>query len=141
MNRNWSNLYQYSQLPKEVFCNTKIFDTKICPILSHGSELWGIEKQTAIERMQTYVCKRYMCVNLKTSNDAVLDNCGRYPMYIDGIERCLSYWLKVQDHRYLRKCYRTISRVIQTESPFAESFPYKSQCQNSSNFERRKRKK
>ena len=109
LNSILSKLYQYSQLRTEVFF--KIFDTKICPILSHGSELWGIEKQIAIERMQTYACKRYMCVNLKTSNDAVLGYCGRYPMYIDGIERCLSYWLKVQDHCYVRKCYNTISVV------------------------------
>ena len=86
----------------------KIFDTKICPILLYGSELWGIEKQVAIERVQTYACKRYMCVNLKTSNDAVLGDCGRYPMYIESTKRCLSYWLKIlkmQDHCYVRKFY------------------------------------
>ena len=109
-----SKLYQYGQLPKEVFF--KIFDTKICPILLYGSELWGIEKQVAIERVQTYACKRYMCVNLKTSNDAVLGDCGRYPMYIESTKRCLSYWLKIlkmQDHRYVRKCYNMMRHYDQ----------------------------
>ena len=66
--------------------------------------------------MQTYACKRYMCVNLKTSNDAVLGDCGRYPMYIESTKRCLSYWLKIlkmQDHRYVRKCYNMMRHYDQ----------------------------
>ena len=77
------------------------------------NDLYGsdIGKQIAIKRVQTYACKRYLCVNLKTSNDAVLCDCDCFPIYIEGTKRCLSYWLKIlkmQDHRYVRKCYNMI---------------------------------
>ena len=64
----------------------KLFDTKICPILLYRSELWGIQKQVAIERVKNDASKRYMCVNLKSTSDAVLGECGRYPVYIEGME-------------------------------------------------------
>ena len=37
-------------------CFFKIFDTKICPVLLYRSELSGIQKQVAIERVQNYAC-------------------------------------------------------------------------------------
>ena len=49
-----------------------------------------------------------MCVRLNASNDAVLGDCGRYPMYINAAKRCVKYWLKIlrmQDNRYVKKCY------------------------------------
>ena len=48
-----SKLYQYGQLPKDVFF--KMFDTKICPVLLYGSELWGVAKQVTIEK-STKLC-------------------------------------------------------------------------------------
>ena len=101
-----TKLYHYGQLPKEVFF--KMFDSKISPVLLYGSELWGVDSQKAIERVHVYACKRYMCVKLNASNDAVLGDCGRYPMYINAVKRCVKYWLKIlrmQDSRYVKKCY------------------------------------
>ena len=101
-----SKLYQYGQLTKGVFF--KIFDTKICPVLLYGAEIWGIEKQLAIERIQYYACKRNMCVQSNSCNDAVLGDCGRYPMYIQAMKRSISYWskiLKMRENKYARKCY------------------------------------
>ena len=109
-----SKLYQYGQLPKDVFF--KLLDTKICPILLYGSKLGGVEKRVAIERVQNYACKRYMCVNLKSNNDAVLGDCGRYPMYTEGMKRSVTYWLKIlklHDHRYVRKCYNMMRHYDQ----------------------------
>ena len=62
----------------------------------------------AIERVQNYACKRYMCINLKSSNDADLGDSGRYPIYIECMKRSVTYRLKIlklRDHRYVRKCY------------------------------------
>ena len=101
-----SKLYQYGQLTKGVFF--KIFDTKIGPVLLYGAEIGGIEKQLAIERIQYYACKRYMCVQSNSCNDAVLGDCGRYPMYIQAMKRSISYWLKIlkmRENKYARKCY------------------------------------
>ena len=101
-----SKLYQYGQLSKDVYF--KLFDSKILPVLLYGAELWGVNCQNAIERVHNYACKRYMCVRLNASNDAVLGDCGRYPLYINATKRCIKYWLKIlrmQDNRYVKKCY------------------------------------
>ena len=109
-----SKFYQYGQLPKDVFF--KIFDTKICSILLYGAEIWGVEKQLSIERVQYYARKRYMCVQLNSINDAVLGDCGRYPMYIEGVKRSISYWLKIlkmRENKYARKCYNMMCHYDQ----------------------------
>ena len=104
-----SKLYQYGQLTKEVFF--KIFDTKISPVLLYGAEIWGVEKQIAIERVHYYACKRYMCVQTNSCNDAVLGDCGRFPLYIEGVKRSISYWLKplkMRETKYARQCYNML---------------------------------
>ena len=49
-----SSLYNSGQLPKTVFF--KIFDTKICPQLLYGAEVWGLETFIDLERVQYYAC-------------------------------------------------------------------------------------
>ena len=73
-------MYNYGQLSREVFF--KMFDTKISPILMYGSEIWGIEYRQVVETIHHYACKRYMCVRLNSTNDAVLGECGRFPLNI-----------------------------------------------------------
>lgn len=49
-----------------------------------------------------------MCVKQKANNMAVLGDCGRHPLFIIAVKRCLKYWLKIlkmQDHRLVKKCY------------------------------------
>ena len=49
-----------------------------------------------------------MCVNKRTTNAAVLGNCGRHPMYILTVKRVVKYWckiLKLSDDRLVKKCY------------------------------------
>ena len=65
-----SKLHNYGQLSREVFF--KMFDTKISPILMYGSEIWDVEYRQIVETIHHYACKRYMCVRLNSTNDAVL---------------------------------------------------------------------
>ena len=88
-----SRLHQNEQFSKDIYF--KLFDSKISPVLLYGAELWGVDCQKAIERVHNYACKRYMCIRLNASNDAVLGNCWRYPMYINATKRCVKYWLKI----------------------------------------------
>ena len=93
-----SKLYQCGQLPKEVFIY--IFDTK----------------NWTIERVQNYACKRYMCVSLNVNNDAILGDCGRYPVFIECVKRSISYWLKLlkmRDNKYARKCHNMMKHYDQ----------------------------
>ncbi|XP_053373959.1 uncharacterized protein LOC128546717 [Mercenaria mercenaria] len=48
-----------------------------------------------LERAQYYACKRFMCAKQKTSNVAILGDCGRYPLYITTYKRSIKYWMKI----------------------------------------------
>ena len=88
-----------------------IIITKISPVLLYGAEIWGVEKQIVIERVHYYACKRYMCVQTNSCNDAVLGDCGRFPLYIEGVKRSISYWLKLlkmRETKYARQCYNML---------------------------------
>ena len=64
-----------------------------------------------IERVQYYVCKRFINVSFRTNNYAVLWECGRFPLYIETAKRALEYWNKIlhmPEHRYVQKCYKML---------------------------------
>jgi hypothetical protein len=101
-----SSLYKSGQLPKTIFF--KIFDTKICPQLLYGAEVWGLEEYIDLERVQYHACKRFMCVKQNTCNAAVLGDCYRFPLFIETYKRCIRYWFKILNmtsERYVKKCY------------------------------------
>ena len=86
----------------------KIFDTKICPMLFYGSELWGLNHYEAVERVHTYACKRYMLAPIHAPNLTIYGDCGRFPMYIYTAKKVIKYWLRILDmpeYRYVKKCY------------------------------------
>ena len=101
------SLYDCGQMSKDVYF--KIFDTKICPLLLYGAEVWRLERYDDLERCQYYACKRFMCTRQYTSNSAVLGDCARYPMYIETFKRAIKFWLKIQkmpNCRIVKKCYK-----------------------------------
>ena len=73
-----SSLYKYGQLPNDIYF--KLFDMKIKPILMYGAEIWGIFPNEMIKIVQRYACKRFLCVNQKSTNAAVMAECERYPI-------------------------------------------------------------
>ena len=76
-------------------------------MLLYGSEIWGLETRDVIERVQYYVCKRFINVSFRANNYAVLGECGRFPLYIETGKRALKYWNKIlhmPEHRYVHKC-------------------------------------
>ena len=107
-----SSMYKYGQLPHHVYF--KIFDTKISPILLYGSELWGFQARESTELINRYACKRFLCVYNRSTNAAVLGDCGRYPLWIESARRCLKYWfkiLKMPNNRYVLKCYNMLKTM------------------------------
>ena len=99
-------LRRYKCLPYKTFF--KFFDSKIMPIILYGSEIWGLMRPKCIELLHVYACKRFLCVNQNTCNDAILGDVGRYPMYIYAFIRCVKYWIRIlgmPGHRYVKLCY------------------------------------
>ena len=101
-----SSLSNYGQLPKHVFF--KHFDTKVLPIIVYGAEIWGFKQYEVLEQVHYYACKRFMCVGIKSCNATIIGDCGRFPLYIETMRRCVKYWirvLKLPEHRLVKKCY------------------------------------
>ena len=76
---------------------------KVVPILIYGSEIRGFKKYDILEQIQHYACKRYMCVGIKSCNAVFLDDCGRFPLYIETAKQCLKYGIRIlKMHRYVK---------------------------------------
>ena len=91
--------------PKDIF---KLFDAIVSPILCYGSEVWGYEYSKTIEKVHSKFCKRFIGLNQNTADFFALSECGRYPMSVVYMSRCIKYWAKIlqmPDHRYPKQCY------------------------------------
>ena len=84
-----------------------LFDSVISPILLYGSEIWGYQKSDVIEKVHINACKQFLGVSNDMCNSAVLGECGRSPMYVFQVVRCIKYWFKclmTDIPRYVIRC-------------------------------------
>ena len=57
----------------------KLFDSQIQPSLLYASEVWCLlVTDDDIEKVHTYACKRFLNVLLRTPNNFVYDELGRF---------------------------------------------------------------
>ena len=85
--------YKCGFLPFSTAMN--LFDKIITPILLYGSEIWGYEYSQVIEQVQLEYCKTILGVRGKTIHCAVLGECGRRPLVVHYMSKCVLYWLKL----------------------------------------------
>ena len=69
-----------------------LFDKMITPILLYGSEIWGYEYSHVIEQVQLEYCKKILGVRGNTINCAALGECGRRPLAVHYMSKCVKYW-------------------------------------------------
>jgi hypothetical protein len=84
-----------------------LFEKTIVPILLYGAEIWGFQNYKQLEKLQINLCKYVLGVPKRTSNDAALGDCGRFPLYVLYYVRCIKYWLKISlyyDLPYVQNC-------------------------------------
>ena len=91
-----------------------IFDKTVVPILTYGSEIWGIfnTKTTRYtkyqspnylydefigEKLHTKLCKILLGVNQKTSNMATRAELGRYPLMTNILTNVISYRARLEN--------------------------------------------
>ena len=83
----------------------------INPILSYGSEIWGLRKADPIEKFHLSFLKSVLAVKTSTPNCFIYGELGVYPLSLDRKVRVIKYWLKivrflgVKEH-YVHKIYR-----------------------------------
>ena len=88
-----------------------MFDSKVLPILCYGAEIWGTKIWSDIEIVHSQFCKYVLGLGPRSVNVAALAECGRRPLYIHYITRCIKYWLKLTSmeiDRYPKACYNML---------------------------------
>ena len=98
--RNFGNF-----TPNDLF---KRFDSIVRPILCYGSEIWGHEYCTHIEKVHIRFCKRYIGLHQNTADFFALSECGRHPLAVTYMTQCIKYWVRLiqmPNHRYPKQCY------------------------------------
>ena len=102
-------LWRLGNVPRNVFL--KMYDAQTLPILMYGSELWGFQQFSVIEKAHMFACKRFLNVSVQTPNKMIYGDLGRYPMFITSAIRCVKYWLRITnlpDERLTKKAYNML---------------------------------
>ena len=89
----FSSFVKLPYIPVNTFF--KVFDSKVCPVMLYGSEIWGLQYMNCIEQVQLYACKRLLNVGLEACNLSILGDTGRYPVQIMSSKRVIKYWLRI----------------------------------------------
>jgi hypothetical protein len=114
---NMINSYAYKCNGLPIKASFKLFDSMVLPILLYGSEVWGFQWYKQIENVQLRFCKQVLGVPTNTTDNAVLGECGRFPLMLNYTTRCIKYWLKLlrmPDSRYPKACYKMLYVLSET---------------------------
>jgi hypothetical protein len=90
-----------------------IFDKCVTPILTYGSEIWGVASHEVIENIHFKFCKQQIGVGIHTPNLAAIGECGRDRMYVLCYIKAIKYWLKLialEEDCLLHSCYMLLYR-------------------------------
>ena len=80
-------------------------------MLCYSAEVWRYQYTECIERMQFNLCKRVYCLNKHVPNVTALYECGRQPLSVIYMTRCVKYWIKLNtmsSHRYPKQTYNML---------------------------------
>jgi hypothetical protein len=92
----------------------KLFDSMVSPILTYAADIWGYQYSQQIEQIHVYFCKRVACLNQNVANFFALSECGRYPLSVLYMSKCIKYWCKLthmSETRYPKRCYNMLRRL------------------------------
>ena len=92
----------------------KLFDSKVQPIISYASEVWGMHDLPNVEQVHSSALKRFLNVSIHSSNTAIYGETGRFPLYINHKIRCLKYWFKLNEmprSRIARQAYEMLENM------------------------------
>jgi len=85
----------FSRVKLDVKTKLLLFDSLVVPIITYGCEVWGIYKNSEVDKIHLKFCKYILGVRQQTSNAAVLGELGRFPLSIICKERSLKFWCKI----------------------------------------------
>ena len=72
----------------------ELFDKLIEPIISYGSEVWGMNEASKLERINMQFCKQILGIQCHAQNSFIYGELGRYPLEIRRLTIVIKYWFK-----------------------------------------------
>ena len=104
----------FKLLPPEI--RFEIFDTMIKPILTYGSDIWGINKIALHELDKSFLnyIRCVLCVKSTTSNIVVFGECGKFPpsMYCHVNVLCYMHrLLKMQSGQVVKSVFDSLHKL------------------------------
>ena len=85
--------YKYELMDIET--KLQLFDSIVTPILLYGSEVWGFENISNVEKIQIRFYKLLLGLNGSVSNVVTFGELGKFPLRALCKERILKYWLRL----------------------------------------------
>ena len=79
-----------------VSCQIHILNTIVKPILLYGCEIFCYDNVKMLETFYVQCIKRILCVKMSTPSYMVYAETGCNPLYIDIMQRALSFYMKTQ---------------------------------------------
>ena len=104
----------FKLLPPEI--RFEIFDTMIKPILTYGSDVWGVNKTALHELDKSFLnyIRCVLCVKSTTSNIIVFGECGKFPpsMYCHVNVLCYMHrLLKMQSGQVVKSVFDSLHKL------------------------------
>ena len=87
-----------------------MFNTKIQPILTYGSEVWFYHDSQDIENVHTKFCKYVLKLGWNAPNIFVRGELGRRSLFSHRLKIALKYWFRLQhmnDDKISYLCYKS----------------------------------
>ena len=85
----------FNSIQLDIKTKLLLFDRMIVPILTYGSEVWGVYNFSEVDKVHIKFLKQLLCVRNQTPNSAVYGEVGRYPLLVTCKLRALNYWAKI----------------------------------------------
>ena len=92
-------MYVFDRIQLDIKTKLSLFDAMVVPILTYGSEVWGIYDFKEVDKLHIKLCKHILGVKPQTPTNAVLGELGRFPLSIICKERSLKFWQKIMRNR------------------------------------------
>ena len=102
--------YKYELMDIET--KLQLFDSIVTSILLYGSEVWGFENISNVEKIQIRFYKLLLGLNVSVSNVVTFDELGKFPLRVLCKERILKYWLRLIRKDYDMKCICVKNMIV-----------------------------
>ena len=92
----------------------KLFYCQIQPILTYGSEIWGLTRDLKeVEKLHLFAIKRFMGASVRTPRQLIYGESGRHPLFVTTFVKGITYWLKLTEMNPTRLPRQAYNMLLQ----------------------------